>query len=143
MQHMDIVNENIQQEFAIKECEKLQILNNQKPNDWKFLYDVFMEVLRARQKFPSSRLVLAALTEEVGELAQAMLKNAAGKWGQERIWEEAVQTAAMALRCAIEGDPTFKGDYKEPEKCMWCNGTRVDNRTNQTCVPCHGKGFLE
>ena len=79
-----------------------------------FLEDVGAEIERARIKFPNSRLVLAALTEEVGELAQAMLKVAAGKWKPERIWEEAVQVAAMAARCATEGDPSFTA-YEEPD----------------------------
>ncbi len=85
-------------------------------DDGDFLSEVHSEVLRARTKFPSSRLVLAALTEEVGELAQAMLKVAAGKWPKERIRDEAVQVAAMALRVATEGDPTFDGRYTEPDK---------------------------
>lgn len=81
---------------------------------YDFLIDVGHEIKRARGLYPSSRLVLAALTEEVGELAQAMLKFAAGKWPAERIYEEAVQVAAMAARCALEGDPSFE-NYQEPE----------------------------
>lgn len=79
-----------------------------------FLSEVHQEVIRAQHKFPSSNLCMAALTEEVGELAQAMLKVAAGKWKQERIREEAIQVAAMAIRVAVEGDPSFK-NYLEPE----------------------------
>ena len=83
--------------------------------DDAFLDDVAEEVYSARQRFPGSNLVLAALTEEVGELAQAMLKVAAGKWPKERIREEAIQVAAMALRVAMEGDPSFT-NYTEPDK---------------------------
>jgi len=78
-----------------------------------FLGEVSSEVDRARRKFPSSNLVLAALVEEVGELAQAMLKAAAGQWPSYRVYSEAVQVAATALRCAVEGDPSFR-DYTEP-----------------------------
>jgi hypothetical protein len=83
--------------------------------DYDFLNDVRDEVDRARRKFPGTNLVLAALTEEVGELAQAMLKRRAGKMTDEDVWKEAVQVAAMALRCAVEGDPSFNAvDYSEP-----------------------------
>lgn len=81
----------------------------------QFLDDVGDEIARARKLFPSSRLVLAALTEEVGELAQAMLKVAAGKWDARRVYEEAVQVAAMAARVATEGDPSFTA-YTEPDE---------------------------
>lgn len=69
-----------------------------------FCIDVLKEVELARAKFPHSFCSGLALVEEVGELAQAMLKVAAGKWPKERIREEAIQVAAMALRVAIEGD---------------------------------------
>ncbi len=81
--------------------------------DEDFFDDVAAEVNRARALFPSSNLVMAALTEEVGELAQALLKVAAGKWDKSRIVEEAIQVAAMACRVAVEGDPSFTS-YKEP-----------------------------
>lgn len=83
--------------------------------DLAFYEKVKAELAEARARFPGTKLVLAALTEEVGELAQAMLKVAAGKWPASRIYEEAVQVAAMALRCAVEGDSSFT-DYVEPDK---------------------------
>lgn len=83
------------------------------PLDEIFLRDVGEEVQRARSKFPSSRMSMAALTEEVGELAQALLKVAAGKWPASRIREEAIQVACMALRVAIDGDESFT-NYVEP-----------------------------
>lgn len=73
----------------------------------EFAQEMLRELDRARLKFPSPVCCLAALTEEVGELAQAMLKVAAGKWDAQRIYEEAVQVAAMAARCAIEGDESL------------------------------------
>ena len=73
-----------------------------------FLNEVEIEFVKARQKFPQPNPSLAALTEEVGELAQAMLHIREGKvnyW--EDIYKEAVQVATMAARCALEGDPTI------------------------------------
>lgn len=86
-------------------------------NDAQFLLDVQAELESARLRFPSSNLVLTALTEEVGELAQACLKHAAGKWPKGHIWLEAVQVAAMACRVAVESDPSlYRAPYVEPDK---------------------------
>ncbi len=83
----------------------------------KFLANVLDEVFLAKTKFPSSVCCLAALHEESGELAQAMLKHAAGKWPASRVYEEALQVAAMAMRCALEGDPSLTAmGYSEPNK---------------------------
>lgn len=85
-------------------------------SDKKFVEDVAAELLKARAKFPSSALSLAALTEELGELARAMLHLRAGKTPAEHVWQEAVQVAAMVQRVAVEGDPSFDVvDYKEPD----------------------------
>jgi NTP pyrophosphatase (non-canonical NTP hydrolase) len=61
------------------------------------------EVMRARIKFPGNRFLLAALTEEVGELAQAMLQRAP----KDEIEKEAIQVAAVAIRILEEGDASF------------------------------------
>ena len=61
------------------------------------------EISRARAKFPGNRHMLAALTEEVGELAQALLQ---GKPRAE-ICKEALQVACVALRLFEEGDASF------------------------------------
>lgn len=45
---------------------------------------------------------MTALTEEVGELAKALLDES-----DQRVYEEAVQVAVMALRVATEGDPSL------------------------------------
>jgi hypothetical protein len=62
---------------------------------------VAAEVQRGRVKFPGNRFMLAALAEEIGELAEAMVKGDA-----EGIHREAIQVAAVALRIAEEGDAT-------------------------------------
>lgn len=83
-------------------------------SDVRFTNNVVYEIAAARAKFPGSYLVLAALVEEVGELAQAMLKHKAGKLPASEVWKEAVQVAAMAQRVATEGDPSFDGqEYKD------------------------------
>lgn len=72
--------------------------------------DVINEVIRAKKKFPNSRHLLAALTEEVGEVAQAMLeKEYEPEKGvtQEDIVKECTQIAAVAIRLILEGDSSF------------------------------------
>lgn len=98
----------------MRTCKFNEAIERFTEKDWDFLHEVAHEIDRARAKFPGSNLVMAALTEEVGELAQAMLKVAAGKWPSSRIYEEAIQVAAMALRVAVEGDPSFETHYVEP-----------------------------
>lgn len=50
-------------------------------------------------------LDVAALTEEVGEPAQALLQ----RQGDARVCNEALQVACVALRIAEEGDALFDG----------------------------------
>jgi len=74
----------------------------------EFLAAVEDEVSVARKLFPGDNRNLAAATEELGELAQAMLHITEGKaTGWNHVYTEAVQLAAMAVRCAIEGDKTI------------------------------------
>lgn len=65
------------------------------------IHAVASEIKRARAKFPGGRFMLAALVEEVGELAEAI---AAGD--REAISREAIQVAAVAVRIAEDGDKT-------------------------------------
>ncbi len=61
------------------------------------------ELGRARRKFPSSYACMCALTEEVGELAKALMDE---PW--EFVVREAVQVACMAIRVATERDPSLQ-----------------------------------
>lgn len=70
--------------------------------DSSFLDLVEKEALRARTLFPRPHGLLAALHEESGEVAKAMLDE---PW--ENVRTECVQLAAMCLRLATEGDPTL------------------------------------
>ena len=83
----------------------------------KFHEDMLAEVMGAREKFPGSNPNFAALIEEVGELAKDLLQQSyephKGKTAA-HVYREAVQVAAMALRVACEGDPTFPA-YKPIE----------------------------
>ena len=65
---------------------------------------VHAEVYAAEKQWRYPNPNLAALMEEAGELAQAMLQRKSAY----EVYREAVQVAAMAARCAIEGDPQFK-----------------------------------
>lgn len=68
------------------------------------IHAVIAEVLNARTKFPGNKHLLAALTEEVGELAQAMLQDRP----HDEIEREAIQVAAVAVRIIEEGDSAFR-----------------------------------
>lgn len=64
-----------------------------------FLADVRAELVRARAKFPGDRIMTIALAEEFGELCKAVLDEPAAN-----VRKEAVQTAVMAARVALDGD---------------------------------------
>ena len=53
-------------------------------------------------RYFNERTNMAVLTEEVGELAQALLDHKHGKCGFKHVQEEANQVAAMGLRFRIE-----------------------------------------
>lgn len=64
--------------------------------------EIIAELARARTKFPGKNVTFAALVEEVGELATAMFSE-----NRERVREEAVQVAVMAMRVVLDGDHSF------------------------------------
>lgn len=64
---------------------------------------IVQEVKRARTKFPGNKMLLAALTEEVGELAKALLQ----KLPADEVRKEAIQVCAVAVRIIEEGDASF------------------------------------
>jgi hypothetical protein len=72
--------------------------------------DITDELSRAVENFPGNEDMLAALSEEVGELHKAMLEQ---KYEPHKgvtdvdIYREAVQVAVMAIRVAVEGDASF------------------------------------
>ncbi|MEM5371318.1 hypothetical protein V4C53_35535 [Paraburkholderia azotifigens] len=64
-----------------------------------FLAEVRAELIRARTKFPGDRIMTIALAEEFGELCKAVLDESAAN-----VRKEAVQTAVMCARVALDGD---------------------------------------
>lgn len=100
-------------------------LGEGQPPEHRTVIEISKEVVRARTKFPGNRFMLAALTEEVGELAQALLqkKDAAD------IRREAIQVAAVAIRIIEEGDASF-ADMTDAEangeRCPWSNRIGYD-----------------
>ena len=75
------------------------------------------ELVAARKAFPENTHKLAALMEEVGALAQAMMHHdrRLGISPQE-VLREAVQTATTAIRVAVEGDDNFLYEFPLAEE---------------------------
>ena len=72
-------------------------------------YDDLMNAIReelqnARTKFPGSNATFAAMVEEVGELATAIMEEP-----RDRVRAEAIQVAVMAIRVVLDGDYTYAG----------------------------------
>lgn len=66
------------------------------------LHKITFELARARFKHPGNAHLLAALTEEVGELANALLEKR-----PRSVTTEAIQVACVAIRIIEEGDGDF------------------------------------
>lgn len=71
--------------------------------DEEFQTAVREEIKRSRVKFPAPDANHAALIEEVGEVAKALMYE---PW--DNVVKECVQVATMALRLAVEGDATMR-----------------------------------
>ena len=79
--------------------------------------EIDAEIKRARAKFPEPGLLTTALTEEHGEAIRAVLEHyylmrrgGSGtpgdlKRARDEVRKELIQTAAMCVRLALEGDP--------------------------------------
>lgn len=70
------------------------------------------ELTRARAKFPGNRFLMAALSEETGEVARALLQ----KSPHEKLVQECIQVIVVAIRIAEEGDATFSDITDEEAK---------------------------
>ena len=66
----------------------------------EFYQQMSIEFAKAWQKYPAPNPNTSALTGEAGEAAEAM-----GKEPFSNVYVECVQTAVMAMRLALEGDP--------------------------------------
>lgn len=70
------------------------------------------ELKSGRRASPGKTHMLAALLEEVGELAQAMIQHDRGQGTSvHEVLREAVQVASMAIRLAVEGDDNFLYEF--------------------------------
>lgn len=78
-------------------------------------YDIKEELDGARRKFPTNKHMMSALTEEVGELAQALIDCDRKEQTVSQVYREAMQVACMAIRVAEEGSQEF--EYKYTEEC--------------------------
>lgn len=66
------------------------------------------ELVAARTAFPGDLHMLAALVEEVGEVAKGLMEHDLGLGTTtQQVLREAVQVACMAIRVATEGDANF------------------------------------
>jgi len=93
--------------LAAIESSTLPMQDNRDPVD-VFLYEVRAELIRARTKFPGDRVMTVALAEEFGELCKAVLDESS-----DCVRKEAVQTAVMAARVALDGDGSVREWRKE------------------------------
>ncbi|MEJ0003440.1 MAG: hypothetical protein WDN30_07655 [Pararobbsia sp.] len=87
---------------------------------FELAHEISAELARARTKFPDPVGSMRALTQEVGDLAKAILDES-----PQRVREEAVQTAVMAIRVGTEGDPSLDGVRARP-------AARADRRCAMT-----------
>lgn len=97
---------------ALAEIERLE----KGPQDLT-IQAIKAEVTRARLKFPGNNVMLAALSEEHGELANALLELRFAtiakqpKYDLDRlrdnVQKEAIQVAAVAIRILEDGDSSF------------------------------------
>jgi len=69
---------------------------------------VVEELKRARKKFPVPHFMMTAVTEEVGELARAVLHKVAPEeidpYAADDVIKEAVQAISTIVRLVVEGD---------------------------------------
>jgi hypothetical protein len=118
-----------------------------KPLD-QTLSDVIDEIIVARKKFPGSKHMLAALMEEVGELAQAFLQGQ--QW--DSVYAEAKQVACIAIRMMEEGDMTFSTTRPPVQKGLQTMNSFSDNGKSEitleslverTKADARSKGYVE
>jgi NTP pyrophosphatase (non-canonical NTP hydrolase) len=99
-------------------CANVDLSAHQRLNsvDGQIILMVRGELDAARGQFPESTHMLAALMEEVGELAQALMEHDRdGSQTTQEVLREAVQVAAMAIRVAAEGDENFVYEFPTVE----------------------------
>lgn len=71
--------------------------------DFAFLNHIAQELVHARSKYPDTTVLPLAMIEEVGEMAKALQDYEDELGGQDEVWLESVQSAAMCVRLGVEG----------------------------------------
>ncbi|AXQ69669.1 hypothetical protein HOU03_gp087 [Caulobacter phage CcrSC] len=74
------------------------------------------EALAGKKIYPENEQMLAALMEEVGEVAEALLeahRDPDSTTKQAKVYAEAMQVAALALRIALEGSGEFSYEFRQ------------------------------
>ncbi len=79
-------------------------------------HEIEREITRGREKFPTNRHLHAALMEEVGEVANALLEFENGNKSRIEVRQELIQVIAVAVRLIQEGTAefSFRGDFNLP-----------------------------
>jgi len=91
----------------------------------QFIHHLETETEQSRAAIPGNQNMMVALTEEVGELAQALLQCEYENGDMQSVYREAVQVASAALRIATEGDDSLSTYNPPPHHptCIRCGET--------------------
>lgn len=79
----------------------------------KFYKEMDLERISAKIKHPTNEHLLPALTEEVGELAHALLQIKESGADCSNVYKEAIQVATLAMRIATTDLPEFNYKYAD------------------------------
>jgi len=102
-----ILNDKFQSSLNHADRILLTGANHLEEDRYDFFTDLNQEIKRARAKHPRNTAMIAALTEECGEVARALTDEPT-----KQVREESVQTACVAFRIYTEGDETMR-EYRE------------------------------
>jgi len=80
--------------------KSLAAFKDSQPSDDDFLGKVRERLEKAREKYPSPNAMSLGILEEAGEVGKALVKES-----PERVYDECIDLAVMAMRLAEEGDP--------------------------------------
>ncbi len=83
--------------------------------DERIKYCIDAELGFAEAKFPGNEQQFASLTEEVGELAKALIDYDRNKATSAEVFAEAIQVATMAIRVALEGSAEFTYEFSHKD----------------------------
>ena len=76
-------------------------------NRFKFADEMVKESNRAERKFPDGKHLFTALVEEVGEVAEALLKIQGSGESPQNVYDGCVRVASTAMRLATLGGKEY------------------------------------